>query len=474
MSTVLVRIRGWFADKLGLLLVIIALLFFTSWIVDEYQRTEPLRIEIQVVEQAVGALQKELADVDAKIRPFELKWREYLDRDKQAKEAKTRADECQAELDDLAWWYRYRHPGDYGVKKAQCETLAAIAAGLEKDLDALSRTAEMAVYRGRIERKSEIERQIQATTDLRDELRRRLDQGPLWRMMGAVVSKVPTALAILVAVLIAPVIIKVIFFFVLAPQASRLPPIRIIPDDTMPEIPGLVTSSVSVSIDVPPGEELLVQSDFLQSSSQPAKKRTQWFLNAALPFSSLASGMFALTRIRPEGASSTRVVVSSQEDAFGEVGVIEIPDGAAMVVQPRSMAGIVKSTAKPVVISRHWRLRSLHAWLTLQLRYLVFHGPCRLILKGCRGVRCEVPDPQQPRLIRQASTLGFSANLEYQTTRSETFIPYLLGKEDLFNDLFAGGRGRFVYEEMPAGRKGGALGRGMEGLFDALLKAFGI
>jgi hypothetical protein len=233
----------------------------------------------------------------------------------------------------------------------------------------------MAVYRGRIERKSEIERQIQATSDLRDELRRRLDQGPLWRMMGAVVSKVPTALAILIGVLIAPVIIKVIFFFVLAPQASRLPPIRIIPDDTMPEIPGLVTSSVSVSIDVQPGEELLVQSDFLQSSSQPAKKRTQWFLNTALPFASLASGMFALTRIRPEGASSTRVVVSSQEDAFGEVGVIEIPDGAAMVVQPRSMVGIVKSSAKPVVISRHWRLRSLHAWLTLQLRYLVFHGP---------------------------------------------------------------------------------------------------
>ena len=118
---------------------------------------------------------------------------------------------------------------------------------------------------------------------------------------------------------------------------------------------------------------------------------------------------------------------------------------------------------------------SLHAWLTLQLRYLAFHGPCKLVLKGCRGVRAEEPDPDKPRMINQASTIGFSANLEYKNTRCETFISYLRGKEDLFNDLFAGGPGRFVYEEMPAGgRKTGITGRGLEGLVDASLKLFGI
>ena len=74
-----------------------------------------------------------------------------------------------------------------------------------------------------------------------------------------------------------------------------------------------------------------------------------------------------------------------------------------------------------------------------------------------------------------ASALGFSANLEYRNTRCETFLSYLRGKESLFNDLFAGGPGCFVYEEMPAaGRRGGITGRGLEGLADAFLKAFGI
>ena len=185
--------------------------------------------------------------------------------------------------------------------------------------------------------------------------------------------------------------------------------------------------------------------------------------------------MFALTSVAPEGDASTRVVVSSQRDPFSEIGVIALPAGAAMVVQPRSLAGVLKPAGGPTRITRHWRLGSLHAWLTLQLRYLVFHGPCRLLLKGCRGVRAEAPQPDQPRLINQAATLGFSANLDYRTIRCETFVPYLRGHEELFNDLFAGGPGWFVYEEMPArDRRAGVTGRGLEGLTDAVLKAFGI
>jgi hypothetical protein len=128
-----------------------------------------------------------------------------------------------------------------------------------------------------------------------------------------------------------------------------------------------------------------------------------------------------------------------------------------------------------VAITRHWRLASPHAWLTLHLRYLAFHGPCRLIVKGCRGVRAEQPEPGRPRLINQSATLGFSANLAYRNTRCETFVPYLRGREDLFNDAFGGGPGWFVYEEMPAvRRRTGLTGRGLEGVVDAFLKAFGI
>jgi uncharacterized protein (AIM24 family) len=304
---------------------------------------------------------------------------------------------------------------------------------------------------------------------------RELSQRLLSRLLGTLQESLPVALAILAGALAVPLLIKAFFYFLLAPLAGRLRPIRILSGAHLKVIPAPSPSAVSLSLDIDPKDELLVQADFLQSSSRTAKKRTQWFLNARLPFASLASGMYALTRIRPDAAQGTRVVVSSQHDAFGEVGVVDLPDGGAVVLSPRSLAGVVKPAGSPLRISRHWRLGSLHAWLTLQLRYLVFHGPCRLVLKGCRGVRAERPDPGQPRLINQSATLGFSANLDYQTTRCETFVSYLRGQEGLFNDLFGGGPGWYFYEERPSdGHRTGITGRGLEGFTDAALKVFGI
>jgi hypothetical protein len=118
-------------------------------------------------------------------------------------------------------------------------------------------------------------------------------------------------------------------------------------------------------------------------------------------------------------------------------------------------------------------LGSLHAWLTLQLRYLVFRGPVTLIVKGCRGVKVEAAG--RGRSISQRATLGFSANVAYSTIRSETFFPYLMSKQSLFHDHFEGDLGFYLYEETPrGGKKSGSVERGFEGMTDAVLKVFGI
>jgi uncharacterized protein (AIM24 family) len=460
---------------------------------------------------AAANIERELAAVDERLARVEPKWEaalaRFADLERQAAAARRAADRAGAQaarLQRQTWfWDRYLNPQKFAALETARARQAALEANARAWAAARDRTAprlqaspvaplqaERRQLLGAIadlasaesprhgelvasrERKAD---EVAAVEGLLTVQRERVAADPRQRLVAAVRSRLPLALAILAAVLLAPLAIRTFLYFVLAPAAGRLAPIRILPADTPPELPEPYPSAVSVAIDIGPGEELLVQPGFLQSSSQPAVKRTQWLLNARLPIASLASGLFALTRIRPAGDEPTRVVVSPQRDALGEVGVIELPAGAALVLQPRALAGIVKAAGTPVHITRHWRLASLHAWLTLQLRYLVFHGPCRLVLKGCRGVRAEAPRPGQPRLINQSATLGFSANLDYRTVRCETFVPYLRGQEGLFNDLFAGGPGRFVYEEMPGGsRRGGVTGRGLEGLVDAVLKAFGI
>lgn len=291
------------------------------------------------------------------------------------------------------------------------------------------------------------------------------------RIRKPAMELLPSALMILLGIILTPILIKGLFYFVLAPLATLRPPLRLLPRTSGDLRLETGNHAVSRPVVVDSEHELLVHSDFLQSSSVRGCKDTTWFLNKKIPLTSLASGMVALTRIRTDAPET--FVISATKDSFSEIGILSIPQGAALVMQPHNLVGIVQLKSSPVHITSHWRLNSLHAWLTLQLRYLAFHGPTQLIVQGCRGIRIEQADGG--RSINQAATIGFSANLAYSTRRCETFFAYLLGKRELLNDNFSGEKGFYVYQEMPyLGKKRGFPKRGLEGLTDSLLKVFGI
>ncbi len=304
-----------------------------------------------------------------------------------------------------------------------------------------------------------------------NDLKKIIDGSWFEKIKKPVKEQLPIALVILLGIILTPILIKVVFYFVFAPLAALLPPIRLLPETSGELSLETGNPAVSRSVVVDAGHELLVHSDFLQSSSDRGCKDTSWFLNKKIPFTSLASGMVALTRIRTD--SPETFVISATKNSFSEIGILSIPEGAALVMQPHNLVGIIQPKAAPVSITCHWRLKSLHAWLTLQLRYLAFHGPAQLIVQGCRGVRIEKADGG--RSINQAATIGFSANLAYSTRRCETFFAYFLGKRELLNDNFSGEKGFYVYQEMPYfDKKSGFPKRSLEGMTDSLLKVFGI
>jgi hypothetical protein len=299
------------------------------------------------------------------------------------------------------------------------------------------------------------------------------------RIRQAVQDVFATALAILVAVTLLPVAIKAAWYHGLAPLVERRPPLRLRPrtprsaDEAKPAerlSPPEKISAVSLAVELGEGEELLVHPEFLQSTAAHGRKDTKWLLSGAYPFTSLAARMVALTRIRE--AEGERFVVSSRNDPLAEVGVVELAEGEALVLQPRSLVGLVQRRDRPLHLSHRW-VFTLGAFITLQFRYLIFDGPGRLLVQGCRGVRLEPAGTG--RAIDRNATLGFGAHLDYAPRRSETFGAYLLGVNALFDDGFAGGTGYCLYEEMPySGRRPGLTGRGLEGLTDGLLKVFGI
>jgi hypothetical protein len=274
----------------------------------------------------------------------------------------------------------------------------------------------------------------------------------------------------LVAITATPFLIRLICYFVLAPAAMRRPAVRIMAAGS-PEvsIPPADRSTTSVGVRLGAGEELLVRHGYLQTTSDAGDKGTQWLLDGRHPVTSLVTGLTFLTRVRGEGEITT---VSAVRDPFAEVTILTLPEGAACVLQPRALAAVAQPIDRRLRVTGHWRLLSLNAWLTLQLRYLVFHGPARLVLKGGRGVRVE--RAESGRILGQDQVLGFSTDLAYSVTRNETFWPYFLGREPLLRDRVAAGDGVLIVEEAPmAGRRPGEVPHGIEGLIDAGMKVFG-
>lgn len=325
--------------------------------------------------------------------------------------------------------------------------------------------------------------QVDGERQLAEEIKKveqQLNDNLFQRADKPVTQVLPKALWIVFAIIVTPIAIKLFMFYVIAPLAARRPGIRLLPgssglirfgaNDEVKRTGSLRASTVSTPIILDDTLELLVHPEFLQSVSLAAKKETKWLLDWTMPLTSLASGMYGLTRVYPDG--SEPVVISSSQDPLIEISEIDLPAGSAVVLQPRCLVGIVQRPGDPVRIKGYWRF-GLSNWLTMQLRYVVFHGPARLIVKGCRGIRIELVNTG--RAINQAAMLGFSANLQYAVTRCETFGSYLMGKQELFNDRFAGQPGCCIYEETPhPNAKAGVTGRGIEGILDSFLKVFGI
>lgn len=287
-----------------------------------------------------------------------------------------------------------------------------------------------------------------------------------WR---AVAEVLPAALLILALAYISPVLIKATLFFAVAPLAARRPPIRLMPTDRG-EVRTLSPSAVSQQIRIEPGQELLVLPEAVQSTSHHAAKRTRWLLSWRIPLSSLASGMVGLTEIRVQQADT--VLVSATGGPLSEIALVRLEAGSALVLRPRALRGLLQETATPLRITRRWRF-GLSAWLTLQFRYLIFHGPCTFIVEGARGVRLEPAGAG--RGINQAATLGFSAGLAYGVSRTETFGAYLFGRQALFNDSFQSADGAHLHEEMPLSRRrSGIWSGGLRGAGDAALKLVGL
>lgn len=489
MGFIFLKILHWLSGKLVLLGIVLSLLLVAAWVKSELNRLEVQKASISASERSVELIGTELNHLKERRDGL-------LDRMSTVMEElealQTRV-EISGKVVDIArnnlqriaeqekWYFSRR------INIIYYAQLDAARRGYDQAL--ATRKLVSALYGTRLNDSQrsaegiEISKLEQSITDLESDQellqaslehqRYETERHPLERMRSKSRELLPIALGVVLGVVLIPPLIKVGLYFGLAPLISKAGAVRLIP-----ECHGAMevsASSVSKVVRLNPGDELVVNSNYLQAAGVGTGKRTRLLFSWRLPFTSLAAGLYLMVSVSNRDEDPCSVTISPKEDLFEKLVAVEIPQQSALVVYPRSLVGLVLLNGELPHISRHWRIFNLHSLLTFQFRYLVLHGPGTVLLKGCRGVRADPVLAGKPRMQDQCATLGFSANLSYSGTRCETFVDYLLGKDRLFNDKFAGDTGIHLTEETPdPRRKRGMFNRGLEGLLDGVLKAFGI
>lgn len=215
-------------------------------------------------------------------------------------------------------------------------------------------------------------------------------QSYAWQAYQVVQPWLAMAFAIVLGWVLLMALSRTLFYFVLAPLAARRPPIVLTPleqseheaDSTgqAGQASNSVISAVSKTVKLVPGCELLLRPDYCQSQPENVSASTKLLFDWSRWLTSIAANLWMLKRMH--ATEEVEIVVSSTTSTLDEVALLDIADGKAFVIHPRGLVGMMYKTGQRTQIRSHWRIASLHAWLTLQLRYLSFDGPVTLIVKG--------------------------------------------------------------------------------------------
>jgi hypothetical protein len=294
-----------------------------------------------------------------------------------------------------------------------------------------------------------------------------VELGQAWpqRVREFLVRHGPPGLALAVLALVLPLLLRTIRYFAIAPLVSLAAPIRLAPAGS-----GTLHCDVAVrrlEVFVGPGERMLVRSSWLKEyDTAAATKRTQWLWRWDAPLVSYAARLVELTRVEA-GPAGARVSLWGGTDPDCHIARVSLSGHPGLVFHPRTLVALVERPGE-LRLRRRWRLGSLQAWCTLQLRFILVEGSGTVVLWSPGGVEPARPAGDR-RGVSQESVAGFDARLAYSVRRNETFWPYLRGREPLFDDVFQGDC-CYLVSVAPAGDAGRA---GAESYWSAFWEVVG-
>ena len=266
----------------------------------------------------------------------------------------------------------------------------------------------------------------------------------LW---GALCTQMPPEEALRYAWLVIPVVlcIQPLIYYIWAPLVEACAPVCFCGSEPAADpAPAAGEKGVKLTaVPVPPGDCLLVRDEeytagYTEFEDSRLRKGTQMMLSWRLWYMSWRCGLHVLTRFsNPDDSSRTHEVNITSNDPDEYFSVITVEPGQRYYITPADIVAV----SGGVDIRAHWRLW-LPAWCMGQVRAYVASGRGTVVVRAVGGITADTLEPGQVTVRKLHSLICASQGVQLHVRRTETLIPYLLGKATLF-DLRLQGHGTY-------------------------------
>jgi len=271
--------------------------------------------------------------------------------------------------------------------------------------------------------------------------------------------------AIGLLVLISPLVVRFVSYFLLMPLVNRLhKPIHLAAGSDTPEATIRHTEAQrTLTTQLGPGEVLFARSEHVRPAQ--GGYRSQLLYNRKAPFISFAAGLYGLAQITGDEHITT-AVLSTPDDPDSYLMRIDFTDHPGLVMRPRHVVGVI---GQPELKTRwRWGIQSLANW---QVRYIMFVGTGSLIIQGSGDIVTTTPQGR-PTRMEQNLVMGFDSRLAVGVNRTEIFIPYLWGRTPLVDTEFTGPY-PFFWQKSSVEDSRNPIARTFDAIFSAIGKLLG-
>lgn len=238
---------------------------------------------------------------------------------------------------------------------------------------------------------------------------------------------IPALWAGISALILLPVLLKILLYCLVAPLVEICPPAKRAPEEDEKEKALQFTPGAAVlDVTLEPGTSLFLRSGDWGKKRSGVLAGTRFMWSWKYPLVSFAAGLCELVEMIPEDGKTGTVTVASPEPDFF-VAKIDL-NGTGVVIRPRFLAGF----SGEVKIRTRWSFHP-HDLLSGRIRQIILSGSGSLLVTGAWGVEEAVPAEGQDWRIEDGLLLGYSTGAEYSLCRTETFWHYFRGQTTLFD-----------------------------------------